>query len=60
MSTPMQQYKEEEGQEGLHKVYRKPELNVLGDLRSLTLGGSPGINDSGLSVPYDPPIPPPG
>lgn len=29
------------------KVYRKPHLEKLGDLRSLTLGGSPGIGDSG-------------
>ena len=60
MSTPMKQYKEEEGQEGLRKVYRKPELNVLGDLRSLTLGGSPGILDSGSESSRQPPIPPPG
>lgn len=29
------------------KKYRKPKLEVLGDLRSLTLGGSPGVNDTG-------------
>ena len=31
------------------KPYRKPQLEVLGDLRSLTLGGSPGIGESGGS-----------
>jgi hypothetical protein len=31
----------------LRKPYRKPHLEELGDLRSMTLGGSPGINDSG-------------
>lgn len=31
----------------LHKPYSKPILEELGDLRSLTLGGSPGVNDSG-------------
>jgi len=29
------------------KFYRKPYLQELGDLRSLTLGGSPGAGDSG-------------
>jgi hypothetical protein len=27
--------------------YRKPKLEDLGDLRTLTLGGSPGVGDSG-------------
>jgi hypothetical protein len=31
------------------KPYRKPQLDALGDLRSLTLGGSPGAGDSGSS-----------
>jgi hypothetical protein len=30
------------------KLYRKPILLLLGDLRSLTLGGSPGVFDSGF------------
>jgi hypothetical protein len=29
------------------KPYRRPRLESLGDLRSLTLGGSPGIGESG-------------
>ena len=29
------------------KVYRKPKLESLGDLRSLTLGGSIGVGESG-------------
>jgi hypothetical protein len=32
------------------RVYRKPRLRLLGDLRTLTLGGSPGLNDSGSSL----------
>jgi hypothetical protein len=28
------------------KPYRKPQLGKLGDLRTLTLGGSPGVGDS--------------
>lgn len=32
------------------KPYRKPELRQLGDLRTLTLGGSPGTGDSGGGV----------
>ena len=30
----------------LRKPYHKPRLEELGDLRSLTLGGSPGGGDS--------------
>jgi hypothetical protein len=29
--------------------YQSPRLSVLGDIRSLTCGGSPGIGDSGGS-----------
>lgn len=28
------------------KRYQKPQLKELGDLRTLTLGGSPGVGDS--------------
>jgi hypothetical protein len=31
----------------LRKPYSKPILAALGDLRSLTMGGSPGIGESG-------------
>ena len=34
--------------------YRPPSLERLGDLRSLTLGGSPGIPDSGIGMPEQP------
>jgi hypothetical protein len=34
-------------QEERRKPYHEPELRVLGDVRSLTLGGSPGSPDSG-------------
>ena len=34
----------------LRKLYRKPQLEVLGDLRSLTLGGSFGTGESGSTV----------
>jgi hypothetical protein len=33
----------------VRKLYRKPLLKPLGDLRSLTLGGSAGAGDSGSS-----------
>ena len=36
------------------RPYTSPRLAVLGDLRSLTLGGSPGANDSGLGDPRRP------
>jgi hypothetical protein len=41
------------------KLYRKPRLEVLGDLRTLTLGGSPGLNDSGSEFTRKPPPIPP-
>jgi hypothetical protein len=31
---------------GLLKPYRAPELREFGDLRTQTLGGSPGVGDS--------------
>ncbi|MBI3162992.1 MAG: lasso RiPP family leader peptide-containing protein [Chloroflexi bacterium] len=31
-----------------HKPYHRPSLEELGDLRTLTLGGSPGPDDSGI------------
>ena len=48
------------------KTYVKPTLNNLGDLRTLTLGGSPGSGESGnnahvpLGGPMPPPMPPAG
>jgi hypothetical protein len=32
---------------GTRKIYRKSTLTILGDLRTLTLGGSPGMGESG-------------
>ncbi|GEM_PF-3761465 len=59
-----------ENQQGLlddsgksRKSYRKPKLEVLGDLRTLTLGASPsGIKDSGGGSLYEKPgkVPIPG
>ena len=46
------------------RPYASPRLVELGDLRSLTLGGSPGAGDSGIGAPRKPlvigeaPIPP--
>jgi hypothetical protein len=31
------------------KLYSTPHLVILGDFRTLTLGGSPGLGDSGCS-----------
>lgn len=33
------------------RPYRQPRLDRLGDLRSLTLGTSPGAPDSGIGMP---------
>lgn len=52
---------------GRRRPYRTPRLERLGDLRSLTLGGSPGAGDSGMAAEQDPLVvggggfvPPPG
>lgn len=39
---------------GFRRPYISPRLVVLGDLRSLTLGGSPGFGDSGVGAPRKP------
>ena len=44
-----------EDQERPLKPYVKPDLEELGDMRAITLGGSPGINDSGAGDPFFPP-----
>jgi hypothetical protein len=36
------------------RPYTSPCLSELGDLRTLTLGGSPGANDSGMGDPRRP------
>lgn len=45
------------------KAYTPPRLQSLGDLRDLTLGGSPGLGDSGMPAQFAPlgggPTPPP-
>lgn len=38
------------------RPWTRPRLEVLGDLRALTLGGSPGIGDSG-AINEDPFVP---
>lgn len=38
------------------KAYRKPQLENLGDLRTLTLGGSWGTTDSGSYLTRKPPL----
>lgn len=37
------------------KQYQKPQLEELGDLRTLTMGGSPGVMDSGSKETRKPP-----
>ncbi len=39
------------------RAYTRPRLEVLGDIRDLTLGGTPGVGDSGDPVNFDPPQP---
>ncbi|MDD2921322.1 MAG: lasso RiPP family leader peptide-containing protein [Anaerolineales bacterium] len=40
----------ENNEEQIRKPYCKPLLEDLGDLRALTLGGSPGCGDSGANI----------
>lgn len=37
------------------RPYRAPRLESLGDLRGMTFGGSPGLNDSGSELTQEPP-----
>ena len=37
------------------RAYARPRLEVLGDIRDLTLGGSPGVGDSGNPANFEPP-----
>lgn len=37
------------------RSYRPPRLVALGDLRGMTFGGSPGLNDSGSEFVQEPP-----
>jgi hypothetical protein len=55
------------GLDGRRRRYAKPRLEHYGDVRGLTMGGSPGIGDSGIGDPHDPlggfrgpPFPPAG
>jgi hypothetical protein len=36
------------------KQYVKPALTSLGDIRDVTMGGSPGFGDSGAGAPEEP------
>jgi len=36
--------------QGTRRPYHSPCLTVLGDVRDLTLGGSPGVGDSGADA----------
>jgi hypothetical protein len=52
-----------DGEEMIKKRYHKPVLNQYEDLRTVTLGSSPGAQESGSLGPYkrvgfDPPPPP--
>jgi len=38
------------------RTYAPPRLTVRGDVRGLTMGGSPGLNDSGPVQPTQPPV----
>jgi hypothetical protein len=42
----------------IRKPYHKPLLEELGDLRTMTLGGSPGIGDFSGDPNFTAPLPP--
>jgi hypothetical protein len=53
MERPERQKEEErrvEIADGVRKPYSAPVLTVLGDIRDLTMGGSPGSGDSGEGI----------
>ena len=45
---------EENGNKLAKKPYMKPLLTPLGDIRDVTMGGSPGFGDSGAGNPEKP------
>jgi hypothetical protein len=53
-------------QKSKKKIYKKPSLELLGDVRGITLGGTPGLGESGgrnprhPHSPYNLPAPDPG
>ena len=57
--NPNDTIKDSSGEAGLDppRQYNPPKLVDFGDVRDVTLGGSPGIGDSGPPVP---PLKPPG
>lgn len=48
---------EEKPEYAARREYRRPQLEVLGDLRDLTLGASPGAGDSSGNLTLHTPIP---
>ena len=38
----------------IKKTYQAPKIKSLGDIRDMTMGGSPGIGDSGAVTPEKP------
>jgi hypothetical protein len=48
------QGKKQQGVRRTKKSYKKPELIPLGDIRDVTMGGSPGFGDSGAGLPEKP------
>ena len=43
-----------EGNKADRRPYQKPQLTPLGDIRDVTMGGSPGFGDSGAGAPEKP------
>lgn len=53
MKENKQVYKQQDTRQN-KKIYKKPELISLGDIRDVTMGGSPGFGDSGSGSPEKP------
>ncbi len=46
-SDSIKDHRHDVGREDLRRPYKSPNLAELGDIRDVTLGGSPGVGDSG-------------
>lgn len=52
----MEDQKSQSRESGAKRPYETPRIIDRGDVRDVTLGGSPGVGDSGQAN-FDPPLP---
>ncbi|MFK8010770.1 MAG: hypothetical protein AB8B80_01935 [Marinicellaceae bacterium] len=54
MKNKQQNQTKKNNEKAEKRVYTTPHVIPLGDIRDVTMGGSPGFGDSGAGVPEDP------